>query len=387
MKSRELFLVAAEESANQYAFKLIESFRTDAKLQDVKFSGIGFEGLKESNFNIVFNAERLSVMGAFEVLQKWKTLKEAFSLSIDYIVKNQPSAVLLIDFGGFNLKLAAEIKKKSPNTKVLYFISPKLWAWGAKRALKVKASVDEMYVIHPFEVDFYKKWGVEAKFVGHPLLQELKEDFSDPKWVAEQKLKEGFKKEQRILGVMLGSRPSELSKHARPFCEAISLLKKKHAGLGVAFIIPPSNKRESYDETLKDVEFEYKIFQSKAPMEKIALCDVCLVASGTATLQVGMLGIPMAIGYRMNPITMFLAKIFVKGIKFAGLVNIIKGREISKEFLQNDLEPEAISVYLDKLLSDDKFYKETQADLLSLKKDLGVEHTYERLKNELVRFI
>ncbi len=380
-------MVAAEESANQYASRLIESFQEDPSLQDVKFSGIGFSGLKEKKFHHVFSAERLSVMGALEVLQKWKTVKAAFAASIDYIVENKPSAVLLIDFGGFNLKLAAEIKKKSPETKILYFISPKLWAWGAKRALKVKAFVDKMYVIHPFEVDFYKKWGVEATFVGHPLLQELRADFKKPEWVESEKEKAGFLKAQRVIGLMLGSRPSEINRLKEPFSKTVRILKETNPDLGVALIIPPSKKKSFYEEELKDAGFEYQILQSNEPMEKIALCDICLVASGTATLQVGLLGIPMAIGYEMNPITMFLAKTFVKGIKYAGLVNIIKGREISKEFLQGDLNPSAMAAYLNNLLSDEEFYKETQKELLSLKAELGAENTYERLKSELVKFI
>ncbi len=387
MKSSEFFLVAAEESANQYASKLIDCFKESQEFRHVKFSGIGFKGLAAKNFKFVFKAEDLSVMGAFEVLQKWRTVKKAFAESINYIVENKPAAVLLIDFGGFNLKLAAEIKKKSPETKVLYFISPKLWAWGSKRALKVKSFVDEMYVIHPFEVDFYKDWGVEAKFVGHPLLEELKDKFFDSNWVSSQKTLEGFAKDQRILGVMLGSRPAEIKRHSGPFCETIKLLKQSHPDLGVAFIIPPSNEKKLYEKLLGNVGFDYEILQSDEPMEKIALCDVCLVASGTATLQVGLLGIPMAIGYQMNPVTMFLAGIFVRGIKHVGLVNIIKGREISKEFLQSDLKPKLVSEYLERLLSDETFYKKMKQELLSLRKDLGTERTYERLKSELVQFL
>ncbi len=387
MKFREFFLVAAEESANQYASRLIEVFQKDLNLQDVRFSGIGFSKLKEKNFHHVFNAQELSVMGILEVLRKWKTIRKAFVISVDYILKNKPNAVILIDFGGFNLRLAAEIKKKSPETKILYFISPKLWAWGSKRALKVKAFIDEMYVIHPFEVEFYKKWGVRARFVGHPLLQELRSNFSDLFWVNREKEKEGFLKNQRILGVMLGSRPSEISRHKEPFCKTIRFLKEKNKDLKIAFIIPPSKTKDFFKKELKDLNVEYKILQSDDPMEKIALCDLCLVASGTATLQVGLLGIPMAIGYIMNPITMFFAKTFVKDVKYAGLVNIIKDQEISKEFLQGDFKPKVVAAYLNDLLSNKEFYEDTKKELLTLKKELGTQNVYERLKDELLKFL
>lgn len=387
MKSREFFIVAAEESANQYASRLIRCFKESPQYEDVRFSGIGFKSLESNGFKRVFPAERLSVMGALEVLKKWKTVKEAFSLSAGYILKNKPAAVLLIDFGGFNLKLAAEIKKKSPETKILYFISPKLWVWGAKRALKVKAFVDEMYVIHPFEVDFYKNWGVQAKFVGHPLLQELKGEYFDHDWLSAERRRLDFSKEQKVLGVLLGSRPSEIKRHKSVFVAAVQLLTAENPNLGVAFIVPPSKTKKAYEEMLEGCGFDFELLQSSEPMEKMALCDICLVASGTATLQLGLLGIPMAIAYRMNPITMFLAKKFATGVKFAGLVNIISGREISKEFIQEEMKPEKISRYLNSLLQDESLYKQTRSDLLALKAELGTENTYENLFNELIRFL
>lgn len=378
--------MAAEESANQYVLKLMDAVNSDPRFEGVTFSGIGYESLKEKNFNVIFNAEKLAVMGALEVVKKWKSVKEAFDLSLDHIVKNKPAVVILIDFGGFNLKLAKAIKEKSPETQVHYFISPKLWVWGAKRALKVKAYVDQMYVIHPFEVEFYKNWGVDAKFVGHPLLDELKPYFFESEWKQSEKEKEGLSLENRVLGVMLGSRASEVSKHKGIFCSAVGILKKKHNTLDVVFIAPPSADVEEYSKELGALDFNFKILQSKDPMEKIALCDVCLVASGTATLQVGLLGIPMAIGYMMNPITMFLAKTFAK-IRFAGLVNIIKDKEISKEFLQGDLKPEPVAAYLDELITSPGHYDDAKKELLSLRKELGEEKTYERLKDELASLV
>ncbi len=387
MKSKEFFIVAAEESANQYAVKLIDELSSDQSFQGFKFSGIGFKSLKEKNFNLIFDAQKLSVMGAFEVLKKWSTVRSAFKKSINHIVEHKPTAVILIDFGGFNLKLAKEIKERSPDTKVLYFISPKLWAWGEKRVLKVKKYVDQMFVIHPFEVDFYKKWGVDAKFVGHPLLDELKEKYFEKSWIEEEKEKNKISKDHKVLGVMMGSRPSEITKHKEVFCKTIGLLKKKHNTLEVCFIIPPSNNKKDYNLMLAGAEFEYKILQSNEPMSKIALCDVCLVASGTATLQVGLLGVPMAIGYIMNPITMYLAKKYVKGVRFAGLVNIIKDKEVSKEFLQEDFQPEVVADYLNELLINAAKFEAAKNELLSLKKDLGEEKTYKRLKNELLPFV
>lgn len=388
MASRpELFVVAGEESANQYVLKMIKSFKANPNLKDFKFSGIGFESLISEDFDLVFDASRLSMMGLFEVFKKWRTVKEAFNTSIEYILKNKPKAVLLIDFGGFNLKLAEKLKEKDPNIKILYFISPKFWVWGPKRALKVKKYVDEMYVIHPFEVDFYKKWGVEAKFVGHPLLEELSDNLYDSNWKKQEKIIEDLDPDVKTLGVLLGSRPSEIEKHKGPFCSAVELTLKSYPELQVVFIVPPSKTVEDYEDLLKDSPFSFKVLHDEEPIRKMALCDVALVASGTATLQMGLLGVPMVIGYFfMNPITMFLAKRFA-AVDYAGLVNIIAGGEISKEFLQGGFKPKEVSEELLKLLTDSDYYAQSQKDLFGLKSELGEEETYERLQVEIGKFI
>jgi len=383
VNSRELFIVAGEESANQYALKIMRSLKRDSANSDLKFSGIGFKSLTEEGFNNIFDASNLSVMGAFEVLNKWKTVKIAFELSLEHIRKNKPKAVLLIDFGGFNLRLAKKIKEEGLDTKVLYFISPKFWAWGPKRALKVKKYVDKMFVIHPFEVDFYKKWGVEATFVGHPLLAELQPEYLDSNWKRQERIIEGLDPERKTLCVLLGSRPSELNKHKEPFCQATELLVKKHPEVQVIFVAPPSKELREYKNFIGDQPFEYAVLHDNEPMRKMAICDFALAASGTATLQLGLLGIPMVIGHFINPITMFIAKIFVKGVKFVGLVNIIADKEISKEYLQSDFVPEVVSAELSKLVADPDFYFKKRQELLDLKEELGEEHTYERLKNEI----
>jgi len=379
----ELFIVAGEESANQYALKIMKALRVDPRNEALKFSGIGFKSLKEEGFELIFDAADLSVMGAFEVLKKWRTVKSAFDLTLEHIRTNKPKAVLLIDFGGFNLRLARKIKEEGLDTKVLYFISPKFWAWAPKRALKVKKYVDKIFVIHPFEVEFYKKWGVEAHFVGHPLLAELQPEYLDEHWRRQERIIEKLDPDQKILGVLLGSRPSELEKHKQPFCAAVSLLVARHPELQVVFIAPPSKDEETYKEFLGRQTFEYTILQDSEPMRKMALCNLALVASGTATLQMGLLGTPMVIGYFMNPITMFLAKTFVKGVKFAGLVNIIADKELSKEFLQSDFVPQLVCEELSKLVTDQDWYALKKQELLNLQKELGEEKTYERLKSEI----
>lgn len=387
MKNAEIFAVAGEESANHYLKKIIKTFKEDKKLSHVKFSGIGLKTVKKEGFEVVFNAEKLAVMGAFELLSKWKAIKEAFDLSLNYIEKQKPAVVLLIDFGGLNLRLAKKIKEKKLETKVVYFISPKIWAWNEKRALKVKNFVDEMLVIHPFEVPFYKKWGVEAKFVGHPLLYDVKEEYKDPSWKKEQKIKYGLDPSKPVLGLLMGSRSSEIKRHLKPYSETLAAVKKVRPDVQPVFVIPPSHSRSNYKEKLVDLKCEYLVLQSQEPMESMALFDVALACSGTATLELGLLGIPMGIAYVMNPLSMFLAKKFVKGVKYAGLVNILSDREICKEFLQEDFIPQKAANYLLSFLNSEEKYFAVRSDLLALKSRLGSVKTYSRVKDELSFFL
>lgn len=382
---KQIFLVAGEESANQYALRLMDEFKDQ---KNFTFSGIGYQNLKKKDFKVVFDAANLSVMGGVEILRKIFTVKKAFSLSVEYILKEKIKTVVLIDFGGFNLRLAKKIKEVSPETKILYFISPKFWAWGESRVKKVKKYVDRMYVIHPFEVDFYEKHSYSVSFVGHPLTQELKSEHFDRVWINGQKAKLKIPPDKKVICVMFGSRKNEIEKHKSPFLETLKLLKVKHPGLQVLCIVPPSKTVNDY-EFILGASFQspdFHIHKADDPMDLIALSDLALVASGTATLQVGLLGKPMAVGYIMNPLTMWLAKKFVKGVKFAGLINILSEKEVSKEFLQNDFHPKIVSDYLSHLLSEQKAYDFQKDNLLELKNKLGELNPYKELKSEIIKY-
>lgn len=377
MKKLKIFTVAGEESANQYLKNIIDSFNDQAE-----FSGIAFSNLK-THMNITFAAEKLSVMGFVEVFYKWRTLKTAFKTSVDFVLKEKPDVVLLIDFGGFNLRLAKKIKEVSPETKIHYFISPKIWAWGQKRALKVKKYIDEMYVIHPFEVDFYKKWQVDAKFVGHPLIKSLEKDYFDQDWIDLEKSRCGLGKRKKVFGVMLGSRNSEINRHKDKFCQVAKEILSHYSDFEIAFIIPPSKTRDEYKELLSDIDFPFLLLQDEEPMSRIALCDYFLVASGTATLQVALLNKPMAVGYMMNGFTMWLARRYVTGIQHVSLVNILNQKEVVPEFLQEEVQVGSIFKYFKELIENKEKQEALVSELKKTRALLTEQDAYEAVKNEI----
>lgn len=379
---KSVFLVAGEESANQYAKRLIQ----DGQRHNIHYSGIGYPSLEKLGFEMVFNAKELSVMGGVEVLRKYSTIKKAFNAALENIEQKSPDVVLLIDFGGFNLKLAKEIKKKKPSQKIYYFISPKFWAWRESRVERVKKWVDKMFVIHPFEVDFYKKHNyASVEFSGHPLNQELKPEQFNKELISEQKNKLNLNSSSKTLALLFGSRESEITRLMPVFLEVAESLKLKNPSLNLITIIPPSFSKDEFKKRVESVNDKVPLVycQSEDPMDVMALADVALVASGTATLQLGLLEKPMAIGYKMNPITMFLAKRFVKGVKHAGLVNILSEKEISKEFLQGDLMVKPVSDYLHSLLNDESVFNKQRKELLGLKNTLGDKNPYKVINDEI----
>ena len=381
--SKNVFIVAGEESANQYALRLIQ----EGKAKNISYSGVGYPSLKNHGFDLIFDAKKLSVMGGVEVLKKYSAIKEAFDQSLSYIKEQKPDVVLLIDFGGFNLKLAKSIKEWNSDQKIYYFISPKFWAWRESRVERVKKWVDKMFVIHPFEVDFYKKHNYEnVQFVGHPLNQELKKDQFNIDFLESKKKELGFNQNNPTLALLFGSRESEISKLSPVFLDTAEALKKSHPDLNLFTVVPPSFSLEEFENriTERNKDLDIKFLQASDPMDVMALCDVALVASGTATLQLGLLEKPMAIGYKMNPITMFLAKLLVKGVKHAGLVNILSEKEVSKEFLQGDLTPAAVKPYLEDLLFNDESFMKQKAELKGLKDSLGDKNPYEVINNEIL---
>ena len=384
LQKKSVFLVAGEESANQYAIRLIK----EGKKLDHSYSGIGYKSLKEHGFDLVFDSKKLSVMGAIEILGKLSAVKEALDSSLKYIKKNEPNLVLLIDFSGFNLRLAKSIKEWRPSQKIYYFISPKFWVWGEARVKKVKKWVDKMFVVHPFEVDFYKRHNYHAvEFVGHPLNQELKTEQFDLEKLEQRKKDLGFNLKAPTLAILFGSREYEITRLSSPFLDVAECLIKDHPELNLFTVVPPSFSLEDFKKKILSLKknVPLKFLKAPDPMDMMALTDVALVASGTATLQLGLLEKPMAIAYKMNPITAFLIKRLIKKDAYVGLVNILSEKEVSKEFLQGDLKVEALKAYLEDLLFNKESFLKQKAELKSLKGSMGDKNPYEVINNEILK--
>jgi lipid-A-disaccharide synthase len=362
--SRKILIVAAEASHGAP----VEAF------------GIGDAAMQAEGFECLARAEDLAVVGIQEVIAHWSVIKKAFYDVLKVVDERKPQAVLLLDYPGFNLRLAKKLKARG--VPVVYYISPQVWAWRTSRVQIIKQVVDKMLVVFPFEVDFYKEFGMAVDFVGHPLLDELDPKHFDHQARAIHRGKYGVKPEDLVLGLMPGSRKSELKHHMQAQLAAARTLHLQYPNLKCMLFVAPNFDKELLQGWLTDLDFPLILIKD-APFSMIDLADVVLCASGTATLMVGLLEKPMVVMYKMNPITAFLARRFVNRTKYFGLINLVLDRLVVPEVFQEQADPPHLVRELSRLLSSASERSRIAAELKPAKDRLGQRGATQRVAHAL----
>jgi lipid-A-disaccharide synthase len=364
-----ILIVAAEASSCMYAKKFMQAWREHNP--HVHFFGVGDREMHAMGMDCIGYAEDLAVVGLQEVLSHWKEIKQCF-LSIEQKSKQlRPRFALLLDYPGFNLRMAKRLKQV--DIPVVYYISPQLWAWKKGRVKQVKKYVDDMMVVFPFEVDFYAEYGIKAHFIGHPLLEVIDQEVAASN--------EPFQSEQITLGLMPGSRKSELRYNFLLQLESARLMRQKY-NLKVQVLVAPTLDLD-FVKSLVPQDFRDLEFCQQKPSLMIQGCDFILTASGTATLQVALLSRPMVVMYRMHPLTAFLAKWLVNSVEFFCIVNLIAGRRLVPELFQEQAHPQALLQELSRYLDDISYREKTIQDLRTLRARLGQGGATQNLVNYL----
>ena len=377
MKSNSLLVVAAESSSCAYACRVIQALKED----QISFWGVGNPEMQSLGFECLEFSKNMAVMGLFEILKKRKHIQSAYSVIVERIKKKPPQAALLLDYGGFNLKLARVLK--SQGIPVIYYIPPKVWAWKESRALKIKKYVDRTLVVFPFEVDYYKKHNINVEFVGHPIVEDLKafqhSEFDREHFKRRLGLNTSF-----VLGLMPGSRESEVSRHLTVMLDAAEILWKKKPFLNICVLVAPDFEIDEMKGMLKK-RYEMPLtFVKEESWSMIDICDSIIAASGTATLQVGLLKKPQVVIYKMNPISMLLFREIIKmtgNIKYASLVNIVLGQKcVCPELIQREASVKNIVTKILPLLSS------KSPEVLQMKEDYQKleEHFFHSMASEKV---
>lgn len=329
------YIIAGEASGDLHGSNLMKALQQ--KDPHAEFRFWGGDLMQKQGGTLVKHYRDLAFMGFLEVAMNLRTILNNIKFCKEDIKNNKPDVLILIDYPGFNLRIAKYAKELG--IKVIYYISPQLWAWKEGRVEIIKKYVDEMMVILPFEEDFYRKHGVHSHFVGHPLLDAI----SDLKEIN----KNDFKKEnglndKEIVALLPGSRKQEVEK----MLEIMLSVRPHFAGYQFVIAGAPSLPKEFYEKYVDDNVH----FVSNKTYDLLRCSKAALVTSGTATLETALLNIPEVVCYRGSKISYAIAKRLVKNIKYISLVNLIMDREVVKELIQNDLNTRNLVEELHKVL-------------------------------------
>lgn len=339
-----------------YAKKVIAQWRESSP--ETQFFGVGDKEMQSQGMDCQGLAEDLAVVGLQEVVSHWTEIKTTFNEIVARAERDQPRFALLLDYPGFNLRLAKKLKEAG--IPVVYYISPQLWAWKKGRVEQVRRYVDHMLVVFPFEVDFYKNHGIQAHFVGHPLVEVVADESVAP---AKRK------SDKTVLGLMPGSRKSEIKFNFLNQLQAARKLVRQHE-LEVKILVAPTLDIDQLKIDAGPNADGFNWIQGK-PTEMINQCDVLLSASGTATLQVALCEKPMVVMYRMNSITAFFARLLVRSVDAFCIVNLVAGKKIVPELFQKDASPHALTAAISKILTDSRYREQMLEDIKAVKSRLG----------------
>lgn len=362
-------LSAGDPSGDAHAAKLVETLkRLDPSL---RFAGLGGERMKAAGVKLLSDLTQAASIGPFDASRHLGRFAEARRSLLNYMATARPELVILVDFGDFNLPVIAPIAKRY-GARVVYFISPQLWAWGRFRLRWVRRYVDHMIVLFPFEEAFYHKMNVAATWVGHPLVELARP--SIPREQAQSRL--GVNAWRKTVGLMPGSRRQEITRHLPIMLKAAEAVAWRMPG--VQFLLPkaPHVPAEAFAALERARGLDIIVAEDQI-YDSLQLMDAALVASGTATLDCAMCEVPMAVVYRTSWPTYLAAKSVVR-VPHIAMVNLIAQREVVREFVQWGARPKAIAEELIQLLNDDAKREAMRGALRSVKAALGEPGAIER---------
>ena len=330
----EIMIITGEASGDLHGSRLVAAIKKIAP--QYQFCGMGGSELRGQGVEILVDAAQMAVVGIIEVLAHLKDIRAAMRTLENRLRRNRPCLLILLDYPDFNLILAAKAKKLG--IPVFYYISPQVWAWRSDRVKKIQRLVDRMAVILPFEKEFYASRGMEVDFAGHPLMDSVSTSMSRDDFLSGNDIPTG----KTIVGILPGSRKKEIRSMLPIFLETARKLVR--AGKKPFFLLPMAPTIEENDlreNGLAECDLDIKVIKENR-YDLMAACDLALAASGTVTLELAILNVPMVVSYRLSRLTYQLGHRFIK-VKYASLVNLIADFPLVAELLQDDAVPDKIA--------------------------------------------
>ena len=370
---KKIMFVAGEASGDKHAAKLIAQLQQS---DHIECYGMGMQQMKQAGMRLLIDAQALAVIGIVEILRHYPALRRAFKTLEQSLIKDPPDLLVLVDYPEFNLKLARIASQHS--IKVLYYISPQLWAWRQYRIKKIKRDVDHVAVIFPFEENFYKQHNVPVSYVGHPLIEDLGE------WERNNPDTLSNRNQTKTLLLLPGSRKSEIKRLLPLMIEAAILIRQRlNENIHFRLLAAPDIERDLYKKYLNDADFDCSLCNQQSYTE-MKNADLAISATGTATLQLALCGTPLIATHKLALLSYWILKWFIK-IRYASMPNIIAECPLVPEYLQNDATPEKLSAHACKLLNDSQMRETMSQKLFALRQNFGTasasKNTAELIRN------
>lgn len=355
---QRVMIIAGEASGDLHGSGVVRELkRLNPRLE---IFGVGGDKMRQEGMQLIYHVNELSFMGFAEVLKHLPVIQSVKRTLATVLRYRKPEVVLLIDYPGFNLRFARTAKQSG--AKVVYYISPQVWAWHKSRIKKMRGIVDKMLVIFPFEVDLYRKEGVDAEFVGHPLLEVLKTDLDRKGFFKRY----GLDPKKRLLGLLPGSRKQEIEMIFPKMLKAARIVAGEE-DMEIAVAVAPT-LQERYFEAFYDLHGVHLI--KGASYEVMEHADFALVTSGTATLETGLFGTPMVVVYKTSWPTYLIGRMLIR-VKNIGLVNIVAGKQIVPELIQHRATAVTLAKEALEILRSERLLATIKEELSKVKGRLG----------------
>lgn len=373
---KPLLVIAGEASGDLHGTEILRALK--ARRPDLRILGVGGEGMTPYLDRKLADVKDLAVVGLFEVLRHLPQLQRLFKQILAVAREEGVGAVLFIDYPGFNLRLAKALRKAMPEVRLHHYVCPQVWAWKAGRIPELGRTLDALYCLFDFEPRLFAGHRVEAVWVGNPLVETVKPECSREDFLAAT----GLNPKRPIVALLPGSRRGEVTRLLPPMLDLVADWKVARPEVQWVLAAASTISDAQLGPRLGDLPVAVVRNQSYAAR---AYADASLVCSGTATLETALLGTPFAILYRMNPLTLALARRVVK-LPYFGLANVVAGREVAPELLQGEVNPERLGLELAKLL-DPARAAAMRGDLAELRGHLGEPGAAGRTADHLLRAI
>jgi lipid-A-disaccharide synthase len=373
--SKTILIVSGETSGDLHGGNL--AFALLKMRPDLRLLGVGGPRMAAAGVELIEDNREMGVVGVWEVLSHLRAIRRAYRRVLQILESGEVDLLVLIDYPDFNFRVAHVAHRK--RIPIVYYISPQVWAWRSGRIQNIKRWVRQMIVILPFEKEWYQRAGVPCEFVGHPLLDEVRTDL-DKKEVLKSF---GLDPDRPVISLLPGSRSKEVGKILPLMLEAVSRVRLTVPGLQLLLALAPSIRKDEVSAILSRRPLDVKIIEGKTD-QVIVAADLALVASGTATLQTAILETPMVILYRVAWFTFLLARMLVK-VDHIGLVNLVAGKRVVPELLQDEATPDRIAEKIQGMLLDLPNREALKKELAQVRSRLGTPGASRRAAELILR--